>query len=172
MTRQADDAALTRGELVGLCTLGQDNAFGQPLESQLRTTLLASWFAESAQLPADVRESIYWVGQLRYVGCTGHAHEVAVLFGDEIATRARTLLYDAGNPAEVLRDALSHGHPGQRGLARIAAVASILAGGRRFAEMNFRTGCEVADMIATRLHMPAPVLEALRCTFERWNGKG
>lgn len=27
---------------------------------------------------------------LRYVGCTGHAHEVATTFGDEIAIRAQT----------------------------------------------------------------------------------
>jgi hypothetical protein len=37
--------------------------------------------------------------------------------------------------------------PGQRGVARIAAVASILAGGRKFAEMNFRAGCEAADLL-------------------------
>jgi hypothetical protein len=28
-----------------------------------------------------------WVALLRYLGCTGHAHEVAVVFGDEIAIR-------------------------------------------------------------------------------------
>ena len=46
----------------------------------------------------------YWVSLLRYIGCTGHAHEVAMLFGDEIAIRAQTLVHDAGNPAEVMRD--------------------------------------------------------------------
>src|SRR5690348_12368236 len=111
MVRPSGDVVLSVGDLVRLCTLGQDNAFGQPLESQLRTTLLAAWLAESAGPPADVRETVYWSGQLRYAGCTGHAHEVAMLFGDEIATRARTLLYDAGNPADVLRDALGHAHP-------------------------------------------------------------
>ena len=45
----------------------------------------------------------YWVSLLRYIGCTGHAHEVATLFGDEIAIRARTLVHDAAQPAEVLQ---------------------------------------------------------------------
>jgi len=160
------------GELVAIFALGQDNAFGQPLESQMRSTLLATWLAESMGLPADVRDVVYWIGQLRYIGCTGHAHEVAVLFGDEIETRARTLLYDAASPAEVLRDVLGHALPERRGLSRIGAVLSLLAGGRKFAEMNFRTGCEVADVIAGRLGMPQTVREALGCTFERWNGKG
>jgi HD-GYP domain-containing protein (c-di-GMP phosphodiesterase class II) len=160
------------GELIAIFSLGQDNAFGQPLESQLRSTLLATWLAESAGLAEDVRDTAYWAGQLRYIGCTGHAHEVAVLFGDEIQTRARSLLYDAANPAEVLGDALAHARPDRRGLRRIAVALSVLAGGSRFAELNFRTGCEVADMIAGRLGMPGPVREALRFSFERWNGKG
>jgi len=44
-----------------------------------------------------------WVSLLRYIGCTGHAHEVATLFGDEIAIRAQTLVHDAGDPADVMR---------------------------------------------------------------------
>jgi HD-GYP domain-containing protein (c-di-GMP phosphodiesterase class II) len=164
--------ALTMGELVAVLALGQDNSFGQPLESQMRSTLLAIWLAEAAGLPAQVRDTAYWTAQLRYLGCTAHAHEVAVMFGDDIETRARTVVYDASNPSEVLRDALAHGLPGRRGVARLGAVASILAGGRKFAEMNFRSGCEAADVLAARLGMTQPVRDALACTFERWNGKG
>ena len=164
--------ALTTGQLVAVLALGQDNSFGQPLESQLRSTLLAVWLAEAAGLPQQARDTAYWAAQLRYLGCTAHAHEVAVMFGDDIETRARTVVYDASNPAEVLRDALAHALPGRRGVARIAAVASILAGGRKFAEMNFRSGCEAADLLAARLGMAQPVRDALACTFERWNGKG
>jgi HD-GYP domain-containing protein (c-di-GMP phosphodiesterase class II) len=163
---------MSLGELIAIFALGQDNAFGQPLESQMRSTLLATWMTEASGLPASVRDTTYWVAQLRYIGCTGHAHEVAVMFGDEIETRARSLLYDAANPVEVLRDALTHGHPEQRGFARLGAVVSILAGGRKFAEINFRTGCEVAEAIAGRLGLDQSVREALRCSFERWNGKG
>jgi HD-GYP domain-containing protein (c-di-GMP phosphodiesterase class II) len=38
--------------------------------------------------------------------------------------------------------------------------------------MNFRSGCEAADVLAARLGMAQPVRDALACTFERWNGKG
>jgi hypothetical protein len=123
-------AGLTAGELIAVLALGQDNAFGQPLESQARCTLLAIWLAEAAGLPGQDRDVAYWTAQLRYLGCTAHAHEVAVMFGDDIETRARTVAYDASDPGEVLRDALAHGLPGRRGFARPGAVAAILAGGR------------------------------------------
>ncbi len=67
---------------------------------------------------------------------------------------------------------MTFGLPGKKGLARVGAVASILAGGRKFAQMNFRSGCEAADVLAARLGMGQPVRDALACTFERWNGKG
>jgi hypothetical protein len=156
---------LSLGELVAVLTLGQDSSFGQPLESQMRSTLLAIWLAGSAGLSADVRDTAYWCAQLRYLGCTAHAHEVAAMFGDDIQTRARTLTYDASNPAEVLRDAVTFGLPGRKGIARIGAVAAILAGGRKFAQMNFRSGCEAADVLAARLGMGQPVRDALACTF-------
>lgn len=88
------------------------------------------------------------------------------MFGDDIAVRGRTLTYDASNPAEVLRDAVAFGLPGKRGVARLGAIASILAGGRKFAQMNFRSGCEVGDVLATRLKMSQPVRDALACTFD------
>jgi hypothetical protein len=138
----------------------------------MRSTALAMWLSESMGLPTETRSTTYWVAQLRYIGCTGHAHEVAVLFGDEIETRARTLVSDAADPFAVMRDVLGHARPQHRGVARIGTVLSLLAGGRRFAEMNFRTGCEVADLIVTRLGMDDAVRAALRHTFERWNGKG
>jgi hypothetical protein len=72
----------------------------------------------------------------------------------------------------VLGDALAHGLPGRRGIARLGALASILADGRKSAEMNFRSGCEAADVLAARLGMNQAVRDALACAFERWNGHG
>ena len=100
-------AALRRGELVATLALAQDNAFGQPLESQLRSCLLATWMAEEAGYDAGLKETIYWTALLRYLGCTGHAHEVAAYLGDEITARARTLVHDAANPAEVASDVIA-----------------------------------------------------------------
>jgi HD-GYP domain-containing protein (c-di-GMP phosphodiesterase class II) len=163
---------LRLGEFVATFALAQDNAFGQPLESQLRSCLLASAICEEAGFDAQLSETVYWVALLRYIGCTGHAHEVATLFGDEIAIRAQTLVHDAGNPAEVMRDVFAYATAGHPPAEREQIAAAIQAGAHDWAVHNFASGCEVADMLARRLDMSDDVCDALRFTFERWNGSG
>ena len=152
--------------------LAQDNAFGQPLESQLRSCLLATWICEAAGFDEELRETVYWVALLRYVGCTGHAHEVATVFGDEIAIRAQTLVHDAANPAEVMRDVMAYATAGHTPEERDEIVRMIQETAREWAVYNFSSGCEVADMLVERLDFGPDVREALRFTFERWNGNG
>ncbi len=138
---------LRLGEFVATLALAQDNAFGQPLESQLRSCLLATWMCEAAGFPADVRDTAYWVALLRYIGCTGHAHEVATVFGDEIAIRAQTLVHDAANPAEVIRDVIEYATSWRPPDEREQIVQMIQQTAREWAVHNFASGCEVADML-------------------------
>src|SRR5580765_7089133 len=163
---------LRLGELVATLALAQDNAFGQPLESQLRSCLLATWISEAAGFDQELRETTYWVSLLRYIGCTGHAHEVATLFGDEIAIRAQTLVHDSGNPAEVMRDIVAFATAGRSPEERDEIVRMIQDTIREWAVYNFSSGCEVADVLVERLDFGPGVREALRFTFETWNGKG
>src|SRR4051812_29205291 len=111
--RPISSSSLRVGELVATLALAQDNAFGQPLESQLRSCLLATWMCDAAGTGDELRETAYWVALLRYVGCTGHAHEVATVFGDEIAIRAQTLIHDAANPEEVMGDVVAFATAGR-----------------------------------------------------------
>ena len=166
------DTPLRLGELVATLALAQDNAFGQPLESQLRSCLLATWICEAAGFDQQLRETAYWVALLRYIGCTGHAHEVATVFGDEIAIRAQTLVHDAANPAEVMRDVVAFATAGRSPEERDEVVRMIQETAREWAVYNFSSGCEVADMLVQRLDFGPDVREALRFTFERWNGNG
>ena len=166
------DAPLRLGEFVATLALAQDNAFGQPLESQLRSCLLATSICDAAGFDPELRDTAYWVALLRYVGCTGHAHEVATVFGDEIAIRARTLVHDAGNPAEVMRDVMEYATAGRSPEARDEIVRMIQETAHEWAVYNFASGCEVADMLVQRLDFGPDVREALRFTFERWSGTG
>src|SRR5438876_902803 len=119
------DPPLRLSELVATLALAQDNAFGQPLESQLRSCLLATWMSEAAGLDEEVRATVYWVALLRFIGCTGHAHEVSTLFGDEIAIRGQTLVHDSGNPAEVMRDIVAFATAGRGAEERDEIVRKI-----------------------------------------------
>lgn len=99
---------------------------------------------------------------LRYVGCTGHAHEVATGFGDEIAIRAQTLVHDAANPAEVMRDVVAFATAGRPQDERDQIIGMIQQTAQQWAVHNFASGCEVADMLVQRLDFGPDVHDALR----------
>jgi HD-GYP domain-containing protein (c-di-GMP phosphodiesterase class II)/DNA-binding CsgD family transcriptional regulator len=127
---------------------------------------------EAGGFDRSVRDTAYWVALLRYLGCTGHAHEVATLFGDEIAIRAQTLVHDAANPAEVIQDVIRFATAWRAPEEREQIVQFIQQNAREWATHNFSSGCEVADMLLDRIDFGPDVRESLRFTFERWNGKG
>jgi len=163
---------LRLGELVATLALGQDNAFGQPLELQLRSCLLAVALCEEAGFDEQLRETVYWVALLRYVGCTGHAHEVATVFGDDIAILAETLVLDIADPAEVGHAMVEFATAGRAPEEREQIARSIQEGAHDWAVHNFATGCEVGDMLIQRLDLGPDVREAFGFTYERWNGNG
>lgn len=163
---------ITQVEIAALLAVAQDHAFGQPPGSQLRATVLGQHLAAAAGADPMELAATWWTSALRFLGCTGHAFETAVVFGDEIELRAASLHADASNPVEFLRLMLGRAGPGRSGVGRLPSVLSLLAGGRKGAELNFRTACEVAEAFAKRLGLDEPVRAALAANFERWNGRG
>jgi HD-GYP domain-containing protein (c-di-GMP phosphodiesterase class II)/DNA-binding CsgD family transcriptional regulator len=71
-----------------------------------------------------------------------------------------------------MRDVLAFATAAHPPEEREEVARSIQAGAHDWAVHNFASGCEVGDMLAGRLGFVADVREALRYTFERWNGNG
>lgn len=163
---------VTPVEFAALLAVAQDHAFGQPAGSQLRATVLGQHLATAAGAAPAERATTWWTSALRFLGCTGHAFESAIVFGDEIELRARSLQIDSANPVDLLRLMTALAGPGLSGVGRLRSVLSVVAGGRKAAELNFRTACEVADAFAIRLGLDEAVRTALASNFERWNGRG
>ncbi|MFN8050673.1 MAG: HD domain-containing phosphohydrolase [Acidimicrobiales bacterium] len=165
-------AEITRMEVAALLSVAQDHAFGQPPGSQLRAAVLGQRLATELGLDVTDRATCWWASTLRFLGCTGHAFESAIVFGDEIELRAESLRADFADPTAVLRVMIRRAGPGDEGLARVRSVLAVIAGGRKAAELNFRMACEVGDLFAARLGVDDQVRAALGATFERWNGRG
>ena len=149
-----------------------DLCFGQPDDHVARTTLLAMELAGALGAGSEELADVYWLGQLRFVGCTGHAHEVASLFGDEIATRADAITLDYGSAPAVLGWMIRNAGTERGGPARIQSVLRALAGGKRAAADSFRGGCEVGRELVTRLGLEPRLAAVLDFSFERWDGRG
>jgi HD-GYP domain-containing protein (c-di-GMP phosphodiesterase class II) len=163
---------VTPVEIGALLALAQDHAFAQPAGSQLRATVLGQYLARCAGLEEPERATTWWTSALRFLGCTGHAFDMAVVFGDEIEMRAESMQADFANPFDMMRLMVTHAGPGTSGVNRLRSVLAVLAGGKKAAEMNFRAACEVADVFAKRLDLDEDVRAALAASFERWNGRG
>lgn len=164
--------AVTRVQIAALLAVAQDYAFGQPPGCQLRAAVLGQRLAAAAGCDADECATTWWTSALRFLGCTGHAYEVALIYGDEIELRAKSLEIDVANPMELMRMIASHAGPSRSGLGRAPSVLAALVGGRKSAEFNFRTACQVADELAKRLGLDEAIRTSLATNFERWNGRG
>jgi hypothetical protein len=64
-----------------------DLATGQPLDHVVRSCAIAWLFSEYLGLPADERETTYWVSLLMVSGCSAVSYELSRLFGDDIDIR-------------------------------------------------------------------------------------
>jgi putative nucleotidyltransferase with HDIG domain len=160
---------LRRAEVLAVLALATDLAMGHPHELAMRAGLLAGDLAERLGVP---REDAHLVAQLRFIGCTAHASEVSRVFGDEIAFRARIALADPADGRQVLPLVLRRAGAGRRGAARVVAAARAVTGAAEFLDVNFRTSCEAAQLLAARLDLGDAVRRGLWHAFERWDGRG
>jgi HD-GYP domain-containing protein (c-di-GMP phosphodiesterase class II) len=165
------DTALRLAELLGTLSLASDLGIGQPPEYLLRTCLVSVDLAERLGLSTEDQRTVYYTALLRWIGCTGHAHEASLLFGDEITARAHLALVDPGNRSELLRFGLHDLGAGQGARGHVTAL---MRGGRPELrpEGQFRASCEVAQLLCEPLGISPPVRAALLHAFERWDGRG
>lgn len=112
--------------------------------------------------------AIYYVGLVRFIGCSGYADETAKIFPDDNAMRGALAPVDFGYPMEGLRQAATLG----RALGRTRAVATMIVRGKRLGEEFQRADCEVMIRGAQRLGLPPAVAKGLGDVYERWDGKG
>src|SRR5690349_14845295 len=88
MSAQSTGTRVRLAELIAMISLGTDLGMGQPMEHQLRQTLIALRLAERLGLDEDTRRVVYYVSLIAWVGCHVDAYEQAKWFGDDLALKA------------------------------------------------------------------------------------
>ncbi|XXF76955.1 HD domain-containing phosphohydrolase [Myxococcaceae bacterium GXIMD 01537] len=164
--------SLRLSEVVGALSLATDLANGNPLETALRTCLLAVELAREAGGTEQEVSDAYDAAMLRYLGCTAFASEEAAALGDDIAAKQLYAPLDPTRNVELLVPTVTRLGKGAGALKRTRIVARTLIGARRTYEALARSTCEVAVRLATRLGMGPGVTEALAQVYERWDGRG
>lgn len=167
------EASGTRlAELLGSLSLATDGAAALPPETAIRTALVSVRIAALVGTQGFARAEVYWVGLLRFLGCSAYAHELAPLgAGDDLALLRSLTLVDPTRIGDVLGAAWRGSDPAAGTLARVAALARLAANPQGGAEL-FRSHCELAITLARQLGMADAVVAALGQAYERHDGKG
>jgi len=158
-------------ELVATLSFATDLGRGLPMEHSVRRARLALRLAERVGADGDDRIATYYTGLLDGVYCHADANEQAMWFGDDIGVKRDTYAADMESLRGILMMLRRLGS-GESGLARVRRIANFPL--RGWAEVNgwLTTHSALQAQFATRIGLPASVCDALRQSYERWDGKG
>lgn len=171
-TADERDAAARLADLLGALSLVTDLAAGVPMETSLRTCVVATLLGRAIGLPEEDRADAYYTSLLRHLGCTAFAHEAAHLAsGDDHALLHTFEVVDRlgglGTAAHVVRD-LAKQAPAA---ARLAAIGRTLGSPRAAAQLT-SAQCSQATALASDLEMRPAVVRSLGQIYERFDGQG
>jgi HD-GYP domain-containing protein (c-di-GMP phosphodiesterase class II) len=163
---------LRMAEVLGSLSLATDLADGFALEKSLRTTVIAMRIAAAIDASLEARSTTYWTTLLRFVGCTGFAHEEGTRYaaGDDRSLRQTLALAEPGNLGDFLTRAVRIA-PDASLASRAVAIGRLLADPSA-PRQHSHAQCEAGMAVASALGMPAEVVTALRVRDERWDGRG
>ena len=139
-------------ELVATLSLSADLGLGQPMEHVARS-VPDRGPAGRADGPRRRRPGgVYYLALLAWMGCTADSHEVAALFGDDLAFRAGVYDVDLG-PRSMLGFLVSHAGAGGSAGHRARAAAGLCWYRGRTIRVAMATHCQVTGQLAARLDL-------------------
>jgi HD-GYP domain-containing protein (c-di-GMP phosphodiesterase class II) len=157
------------GELLGALSLATDLAAGLPLETSLRTCVLATRLARRIGIAEldEVRSATL----LRHLGCTAFAYEAARLGGDDHDLLTTYAGIDRTSRGAIVGRTVTHlarEAPLGRRLAAMARVMTSPGAGAQLVAAQ----CTQAVALAGDLALPDGVIAALGQIYERHDGRG
>lgn len=157
---------------LGSLSLATDLAAGVANEGALRTSLAATLLAHLAGLRGARLAECSYVALLRYMGCSGYAHEEALVgAGDDAAMLAAFERTDPARPGTVVAAAFTRLARDAGFVQRARAIALLLSDPKGYANLA-RAHCEQAASLAGTLGLAPGVVAAMSELYERWDGRG
>jgi HD-GYP domain-containing protein (c-di-GMP phosphodiesterase class II) len=159
-------------ELVGALSVAADLGAGCAPEAAIRMTVLATDVGRAVGLSGQRLRDVYYTALLRYLGCSGYAHEESFLAaGDDLGLLAALEPVDATDVAGIAKAAFTEVARDAGLFARAQAIARLLGDPNGFQKLA-RAHCDQATTLASTLGVGAGTLAALGQIYERWDGRG
>jgi HD-GYP domain-containing protein (c-di-GMP phosphodiesterase class II) len=159
-------------DLLGGLSRTADLGFGLPAGEALRSAALGMLLGRSLGLADDELRAALYSSLLLHLGCIGHSHEAAALFGNEVAANAAIARTNVADPKSIVTTFLPALLRGHAPLTQLRLGARALAKGKRFGLAYETTACEIGRSTAQRLRLPASVERSIYHSYERWDGSG
>ncbi len=160
-------------EVVAALSLATDLGIGVPLEHGLHSTLFAMRLCDRMGVDHETASQTYYGCLLFYVGCTAPADIGFEIFGEDDALTTYATPARFGSRPQMMAGMLrAVAPPGGAPLTRALQVARGVPKLARGFKGVVAAICEVAEMLADRLGLPAPMPELFAYGGERWDGKG
>jgi HD-GYP domain-containing protein (c-di-GMP phosphodiesterase class II) len=167
------ERGLRLGELIAALSLAFDLGNNFPLEKALRNALLAVGLGREIGLAGEELSDVYYVAQLRYLGCTAASYELADFLGvDELAGRSTYAAIATSDPIGALKATVTRLGRGAGPVPRARAVLRMAVSGKRVLGGLYAADCEAAERLASRLGLSTTVCSALHHVHSSWDGKG
>lgn len=158
-------------ELLGGLSVAMDLGTGAEIDESLFRCVVASRLARAAGLTDDEVRDVVYASLLEHLGCTAYAHEIADVFGDDVAAVRAGFLTNWTEPTDVLRTFVPHvARVTGRSKARVLATA--LVSGPQVDRNGPVATCEVAQGAARRLELSPEVQRTLGHVTATWDGGG
>ena len=164
------DDDLRFADLLAALSVATDLGMGQEPEKAVRGCLVATDVARAMDLPDTVVRDVFYTTLLQHVGCTAPAHEIAYLFGGDLAVTPQAERTDIASRRETLALMATVGRG--TGVHRARHLARSVAAGKKGSRAISRAVCEVGALMADRLQLGAGVRLGLLHSMERWDGRG
>lgn len=173
MTEQSppDTEQVRAAEVIAALCLATDLRMGFPFEHGFHATLMAMRLGDVLGIDAETAQRTYYACLLVYAGCTTDAVKAAEIFGNPATSTVVPVLYGSTlERAAGLIRALPPPH--STPLVRMVEVARRLPKLAVENTAHQQALCEVAEMLARRLGLPAAIHGLFAFLTERWDGKG
>ncbi len=167
------DSETSLAEMLCALSFMADIAMGQRIEHGLRSAYIGLGICRETGLSTEDSEAVFYGALLKDAGCTACATVFVAFFnGDDLVGREDRLLLEPDSVRDAVGWFWRHSPSDALLPARIAKLFSFLAECRGVMKEGVKAHCEVGQMFAQRLGLPESVVNTVRYSWERWDGKG
>jgi HD-GYP domain-containing protein (c-di-GMP phosphodiesterase class II) len=158
-------------EVIGALSLATDLGMGLPFEHGLQSTIFTARLGERLGLDVETRRHAYYACLLFHSGCTTDADLGAEIFAGGMTRHHLPVMFGSQRESMlgVLRALPPEGSSPPRAALEIARRAPKAA---REVRPHITAACEVAEVLAQRVGLSAPLSSLFAHVTERWDGKG